>query len=173
MTEDWTLAGKINGSFGIKGWVKVFSHTSPRENIFQYRHLKLQHKEHSKVVEVLEGKVQGKKLIARLSGVTDANEADALFGFDVYIDANQIPELAEDEFYWKDLIGLTVKSVEGVHFGQVKKLMETGAHDVLEVKPTVGSIDQENRLIPFVFDHIVKSVDLSSQEIVVDWDVDF
>ena len=57
--------------------------------------------------------------------------------------------------------------------GRVDHLVPTGANDVLEVRPDDGSIDERTRLVPFVMDEIVKSVDLDAGRILVDWDSDY
>lgn len=173
MTANLIPAGKINGAFGIKGWVKIFSHTSPRENIFNYKTLYLKRKDESLVVKILEGKIQGKKLIVRLSDVVNVDDAEALIGYDVYIDAKAMPKLAEGDYYWSDLIGMDVVSKEGTLFGSVHQMIETGANDVMEVTPKSDSVDQETRLIPFVFDHVVLSIRPELSQITVDWQLDY
>ena len=70
-------------------------------------------------------------------------------------------------------MGLTVKSDQGQIFGVVDHLLETGSNDVLVVKATEHSIDDQERLIPYLFGDVVKNVDLQAREIIVDWDADF
>jgi len=36
MSADWVVVGKLLGAYGIKGWMKLYSHTQPMENIAEY-----------------------------------------------------------------------------------------------------------------------------------------
>jgi 16S rRNA processing protein RimM len=81
--------------------------------------------------------------------------------------------LAEGEYYWNEIEGMEVLNQEGVIFGKISRLMETGSNDVLIVKPSAGSVDDRERLIPFVTGHIIKDVDSVARKMVVDWEIDF
>lgn len=83
-----------------------------------------------------------------------------------------MPELADDELYWHQLEGLKVINQDQQLFGIVDHLLETGANDVLVVKPCAGSIDDQERLLPYT-QHCVQSVDLTAGEMHVEWDADF
>ncbi len=167
--SEFITAGEISGVFGVKGWVKVFSFTDPRENIFDYSPWILKSKNATQVVKVVKGQRQGKGLVACLDGVTHRDEAAAFCGYEILIRKNQLPETAKDEFYWSDLIGLKVETDQGIKLGIVDHLIETGANDVLAIK------DDENieRLIPFLQDQVIKKIDLNKSLIIVDWDPDF
>jgi 16S rRNA processing protein RimM len=78
-----------------------------------------------------------------------------------------LPPAPEGEYYWTDLIGLTVINREGVTLGQVDHLLETGANDVLVVK------GERERLIPFLLELVVLEVDLAQRMLRVDWEEDF
>ena len=79
---------------------------------------------------------------------------------------DELPPLEDGDFYWAELEGLRVVTVEGAELGVVKRLMETGANDVLVVQ------GERERLIPYVA-AVVRNVDLDSRTIEVDWDKDF
>ena len=159
--------GKITGVFGVKGWVKVFSNTDPREGIVQYSTWMIYQQGEWKEIKVLEGKRQAKTVIARLEGIDDRDQAMLLSGAKIAIYEDQLPVLQQDEYYWRDLIGCRVMNAEGEDFGVVDSMMETGVNDVLVVK------GERERLIPFTQGHAVLKVDLSAAEITVDWDADF
>lgn len=159
--------GKISGVFGIKGWVKVYAFTDDRKNILNYQPWYIERNNKRQAVKIRAGKLQGKSVVALLEGVDDRNEAETWIGLDIYIPHDQLPTLGENEFYWSDLIGLNVKNTDGVEFGRIDKMLETGANDVLVVKG-----DQE-RLIPFVMHQVVVEVDIDGKQMVVDWDADF
>ena len=161
--------GKIVGVFGVKGWVKVFSETRPREQIFKYSPWTLEHKGSNVEIKVLEGRVQGKGLVASLEGVTDCDAAKKMVGAEISIPQQALPATGIDEFYWSQLTGLRVESIQGDDLGRVTGLFETGANDVMVVKG--GKPDKEH-LIPFTEFAIIE-VNLDGEKIVVDWDLDF
>jgi 16S rRNA processing protein RimM len=159
--------GEISGVFGVKGWVKVFSFTDPRENILGYSPWLLKKGIETKRVRVIDGQLQGKTLVAQLEGVTDRDQAAALMGWAVFISPSQLPKAAAGEYYWSDLIGLKVETVQGVELGVVENLLETGANDVVVVK------GERERAIPFLQGQTIISIDLDAGRMIVDWDPDF
>ncbi len=165
--------GSINGSHGIKGWIKVFSYTDPLEAIFDYSPWILKKGRGVKEVTVSEGRVSGKRLIARLEEVDSRDAADALIGYEIHIEREALPELEQGGYYWFQLEDLLVKDTKGTVFGRIDHMLETGANDVMVVNPTSSSIDDQQRLIPFVEGEIVKEVNREAGEIVVDWQVDY
>lgn len=158
--------GKIVGVFGVKGWVKVFSETRPREQIFKYTPWLLVVNGDEFEVEVLEGRQQGKGLIASLKGYTDCEDARKLIGSEILVSQESLPKTGKNEYYWSQLTGLNVVNLQGIELGKVVNLFETGANDVLVVK------GEKERLIPFT-EFAVIDVDIDSNNIVVDWDEDF
>lgn len=165
---EYLVVGRINGLYGVRGWVKVFSHTQPRDNILHYPHWYLGNGDTWREVAVAEGRAHGKGVVARLAGCDERDGAAALVGSDIAIRRDQLQKAAPDEYYWADLIGLHVQTVEGIDLGQVENLMETGANDVLVVR-----LGTQERLIPFIRDQVVREIDLVGKTLVVDWDPDF
>lgn len=160
-------AGKISGLFGIKGWVRIFSYTEPKENILDYSPWLLCKDNTAKEFKVLAGKAQGKAVVACLEGVNDRDAAAKLQGADIEIFYSQLPQAEQGSYYWADLIGLKVITTQGVALGEVDHLMETGANDVLVVK------GERERLIPFLQPQTVTRVDLDAGLLIVDWDPEF
>lgn len=161
------IVGEITGVFGVKGWVKVYSHTEPRENILKYSPWYLKKGDDVRQVELVSGKRQGKAIVAQIQGIDDRDQAASLNGWMIIVKGDQLPKAKQGEYYWKDLIGLTVITEQGVQLGKVDYLLETGANDVLVVAG-----DRE-RLIPFIQGHTVLKVDLEAGEMLVDWDPEF
>jgi 16S rRNA processing protein RimM len=159
--------GKISGVFGIKGWVKVFSFTECRENILSYSPWLLKKDSETRLVAVIDGKIQGKAVVAQLDGVNDRDQAASFMGWDIYITPEQLPKVAKDEYYWSDLIGLAVETDLGVQLGVIESLLETGANDVVIVK------GERERVIPFLQGQTIIAIDLEAGKMVVDWDPDF
>jgi 16S rRNA processing protein RimM len=165
--------GSINGRHGVKGWVKVYSYTDPLENIFEYSPLILRKDGLEKHITILNGKISGKRLIAQIEGVETWEHAEKLIGYDVYAERESMPKLEQGQFYWFQLEGLLVENQDAVILGKIDHMLETGANDVMALKPIDISVDNEERLIPYSTSVIVKEVDLIKGKIVVDWEVDY
>lgn len=168
-SEEFIPVGKISGAFGVRGWVKVYSFTEPRGNILEYSPLFLSRQGEWIEIEVSGGHLQGKGVVMGIANVTDRDQVQPLIGAELAIRKAQLEPADEDEFYWADLIGLSVENLDGEVLGTVEHLLETGANDVLVVKAD----KQSERLIPFVVDDIVKLVDLDNKLIRVDWSKDY
>lgn len=170
-SADYILLGNVSGVHGLKGWLKVFSHTSPRLKITEYSQWFLKKDgEDWTVYKVLKGREQGKNIIVQLEGVNDRSQVDALIGSQIAIRKEQLEALPDGEFYWKDLIGITVETKEGESLGRLDWIFNSGSNDVLVVK---NSTEKKERMLPFLFGDVVLSIDLDSSLMVVDWDVDF
>ncbi len=161
------IMGKVSGLYGVKGWVKVFSDTRPRENILRYSPWYLYQYEDWVRHAPYQGRRHGKTLVTRLAGCDDRDQAAGLLGAVIAVPREQLPETADDEYYWLDLEGLSVTTVAGVSLGTVSHLFSTGANDVVVVK------GDKERMIPFAQPDVVTSVDLDSGTMTVDWDPDF
>lgn len=170
--DEKILVGKITGLHGVKGWVKVFSDTDPRDGITKYKSWLIQLPNANagqwRKVRVEAGRSQAKTVIAKLEGYDDRDESMQLVGARIAISPDQLKPLDEDEYYWRDLIGLRVVNQQNVELGVVEGLLETGVNDVLVVKT-----ETQERLIPWTLGHAVLEVDTEQGVILVDWDEDF
>lgn len=164
--DDLFPAGHIIGALGVKGQVKVFSHTSPRENIVTYSPWVIKHSGTTRSLDVKGGR-QGKNVVAWLQDINSRELALELTGAEIFIHRHQLPQLEEGEYYWSQLEGLEVITLKGEQFGCIDHMLETGANDVMVVQG-----DRE-RLIPFVTSEVVKRVDLDKKQVIVDWDADY
>ncbi len=166
MATQPVVLGRISGLFGVRGWVKVYSYTEPREAVLGYGRWLLSAKDGWREATVAEGQRHGKTIIARIAGVADRDEAAELVGTEIAVPRDEMPETASGQYYWSDLEGLRVVHRDGTELGRVAYLFETGANDVMVVK------GEQERLIPFVMDKVVLGVDLDKGEIDVDWEWD-
>lgn len=161
------IVGRISGLYGVRGWVKVQSHTEPRDNLLQFDHWLIGGGQQWQPVQPAEGRSHGKGVVAHIAGYDDRDSAAELVGKEIAVERDQLPELQEDEFYWADLEGLEVRTCAGVVLGRVDHLLATGANDVLVVH------GERERLIPFVMETVVKAVHLAEGWMEVDWDPEF
>jgi len=165
------LLGRVSGLFGVKGWIKVYSDTEPRDNILNYSPWYLRRQGEWQPFEVVAGQQHGKGIVAQLANCPDRDTAAELIGSDIAVPREQLPAPDEEEYYWSDLRGLKVITLQGVDLGQVSNLMETGANDVLVVREA-GEQGRE-RLIPFIRQQVIREVDLERGVLIVDWDPEF
>jgi len=160
------IMGRVIGVYGVRGWVKVKSHTRERADILDYDLWMLRLQDVWCEFRIAEGRIHGAGLVARLEGFADREAAVTLMGADIAVRTAQLPVLERGAYYWAQLEGLTVVNLQGVGFGTVSNLFETGANDVMVVR------GERERLIPYVRD-VVREVDLAARTVIVDWDADF
>lgn len=170
--DEMLVVGRILGAYGVHGWVRVFSETSPQDNILRYQPWYIERPRAAgtarwQATRMLEGRRQGKGLVAKIDGCDDRDRAMELRGTAVAISTAQLPALEQGDYYWRDLIGLAVVNRKSVSLGTVTNLIETGNNDVLVVS------GERERLIPYLPDRVVVEVDLESGRMLVDWDEDF
>jgi len=164
---DLVIMGRVSGLFGVRGWVKIYSHARPRESIVDFDRWFLRGAQGWQPFSVVSGRKHGNGVVAQLHGVDDRDQAAELMGRDIAIRHEDLPATDPDEFYWVDLIGLQVETEQGVDLGRIVDLVETPANDVLVVQG-----DRE-RLLPFVQGRFIKTIDIAAGRMVVDWDPEF
>ncbi|WP_371230342.1 ribosome maturation factor RimM [Pseudomonas sp. QE6] len=170
--EEMIVLGKIVSVHGIRGEVKVYSFTDPLDNLLDYRRWTLKRGNEVRQAELVQGRVQGNVLVAKLKGLDDREIARTFAEFEILVPRSELPVLDDGEFYWSQLEGLKVIDQNGQLFGILDHMLETGANDVMVVKPCAGSLDDRERLLPYT-DQCVQAVDLEAGEMRVDWDADF
>lgn len=174
---DPVVVGEVTTPYGLKGWVKIHSHTSPLTNLFDYQPLYLGDGQRPwRPLEFDQYRLHGKGMVAHVVGCDDRDQALLLSRQQIACSAGQLPEADEGEYYWRDLEGMRVVSRwQGAEqlLGEITGLLETGANDVMVVKPCVGSLDRRERLIPWLIDQFVLDVDTRARRVTVEWDPAF
>lgn len=184
MLRDLVIMGRIVAPYGVYGWLKVIPDTEAMDGLFDYDTWWLGKGDDWREMVVETAKIHNDVIVVKLEGVDDRDAAFACKGKQVAVPRDALPEPDENEYYWSDLIGLRVTNTQGVDFGLITEVFETGANDVLVVKPEVvkpeaasKAADAKNekpqeRLLPFI-DAVVLEVDLKAKTMLVDWDEDF
>jgi 16S rRNA processing protein RimM len=158
--------GRVAAPYAVRGWIKVQTFTENLDNLLDYPVWRLGKAGKWQAFEVIEAKVHSQSLVVQLDGIDDRNAAEAVTGMDIAVARGELPPTEENEFYWDELVGLTVVNKSGETLGKVSGILETGAHDVLKV------MGEREHLIPFV-EAIVGEVDRAAGKIVVDWGADW
>ena len=183
LPPDAVELGRVQEAWGIKGWLRLHSHSADPEVLLAAKRWFLIPPEarfargfdaFSGVVTVAvdEVKTHADGLVARIDGIADRSAAEALKGCRIHVARADFPAAkGDDEYYWVDLIGLDVVNREGVHLGVVRDLLPTGPHSVLCLEYAEGD-KQLERMIPFVSVY-VDQVDLPARRITVDWQPDY
>lgn len=168
------VLGKMGAAYGIRGWLKVFSSTDDAESIFDYQPWFIQRAGQWQLVKLEGWKRHNQDMIIKVEGIDNRDDAALLTHCEIMIDAQQLPELDSGDYYWKDLIGCRVITVNGYDLGKVTELMETGSNDVLVVKANLkDAFGAKERLIPFLEQQVIRNIDLTHSTIEVDWDPGF
>lgn len=174
MTQGRVTLGRVAGVYGIKGWLRIHSETRPIDNILRYKRWWISGgSRQAYQAQVIDSRPQGGGLVAQVSdasgaAIVDRDIAATLIGATIEVGREDLPPLPEGQYYWIDLIGQRVENLEGVALGTVTDVTSNGAQDVLVVNDVAV-----RRLIPFVAQHVVKSVDLAAGRIVCDWQPDY
>jgi 16S rRNA processing protein RimM len=177
--DDAVEVGRIVGAWGVKGGIKVLPYSSDPKALFSSRRWFIKppatprSAEVPALLKITGAREQGDGVVATAQEVPDRNAAEALKGALVFVARSSFPTAGNDEYYWVDLIGLSVVNREGQLLGTVSDLLDTGPHSVLRVAvPDPKPNDELERLIPFVSAYI-DDVDLNARRITVDWGLDY
>lgn len=184
--EDAVEVGRVLDAWGVKGWIKVQPFSADPQALFSSRRWFLQPPADKprpagapalpQRLRITQAKDHGDVVVAAAQEVPDRAAAEGLKGARVFVPRSSFPTAAGDEYYWVDLIGLTVVNRQGEALGTVTDLLDTGAHSVLrlshETTDAAGKRITGERLIPFVAAYI-DHVDLPGRRITVDWGLDY
>lgn len=170
--HDLVSVGHVRGAYGLKGWVRVMPYSAEANALLHAKTWWL-NKLGVRDFSLMQSKQHGGDVVAQLMGVTDRDAAKALKGTTVQVERSHFPSLSDNEFYWIDLIGLTVENLQGKSLGTVSGLMDNGAHPILQVAEPVASDEKlQESLIPFVKQFVIK-VAREAGKITVDWERDY
>jgi 16S rRNA processing protein RimM len=162
--DDLVVMGQVIAPFGIKGWLRIRTFTDELDALASFPQWWLKLASGWKKFELGDSEIGNKGMTAQLTGIADRTQAEALRNAQIAVSRTQLPQLADDEFYWNDLIGFAVETLQHSKLGNLDGLLETSVQNVLVVK---GNTEH---LIPAA---LIKEVDISTKRIIVDWNLDF
>jgi 16S rRNA processing protein RimM len=163
--------GRVATPYGVRGWLNVVPFTDAPEALlgFSAWRMTVRGEREPREFRVVEGKVHGDGVVARVEGIDTREQAALLRGSTVEVPRDALPAAGEDEVYLADLAGCLVVGKAGASLGRVRAVDGFGAHPVLRVAPDEGGAE---RLIPLVPAYVV-NVDLEARVIEVDWEADY
>jgi 16S rRNA processing protein RimM len=164
--DEYVIVGKIGSTYGIQGWLKIFSFTEEISNLLEFRPWFIEENQTWKEIQIKAGRKHGKGLVAQFADCINPEQARLLTGKRIAIHRSQLPALSKDEFYWKDLEGLTVINQHGETLGNVVYLIETGANDVLVIQN-----QGKEHAIPYLPGKVVLNIDLATGIMQVNWEL--
>lgn len=184
--NDAVEVGRIVDAWGVKGWVRIQPFSADPQALFSSRRWFLKPPEGNgprrpvsagaipSFLKVSQVKHHGEGVVMLAQNVDSRDAAEALRGARIFISRSSFPSAQPDEFYWVDLIGLTVVNLQGETLGTVAGLIDTGPHSVLRIAPPSADPKDEavQRLVPFVGAYVT-DVSLSNRRITVDWGLDY
>ncbi len=154
--------GFVGAPFGVRGWIKLRSHTDPPERLLDHRNLRIGRGSAWKDYRIEASGRSGGALTVKLRGVEDRDQAQALRGAEVCVPRSELPQRDDRDFYRADLIGCDVLNLEGLALGRVLHFIETPAQVLMVVRGA------KEYWIPAVPRHL-RRVDLPARRVVVDW----
>jgi 16S rRNA processing protein RimM len=156
------MVGAVSGAFGVKGEVRIRSFTEKREGVVSYGPL---HGGDGKILLRPKSWRELRDGVAITAPEVKTREAaEKMKGVRLFVPRANLPEAAEDEFYWVDLMGCHAEAVDGAPMGEVVAVWNFGAGDILELKPPNGG---QNIQISFTKQN-VPLVDRDAKRIVID-----
>ena len=155
--------GTVGAPCGVRGWVKLSSHTDPPERLLDHRRFQLKLGGAWTAYAVEAHGRSGGQLTVKLAGIEDRDAAQRLRGAPIGVPRNELPPSEDKDFYRADLIGCDVVNLAGVRLGTVAHFIEIPTHALMVVR------GEREYWVPAVPRH-VRRVDLKSRQVVVDWD---
>ena len=168
LSSDLVVMGRVVAPYGVFGWLKVVPDTEEFDGLLDYKTWWIGKDDHWRELKVESAKIHNDVLVVKLQGIDDRDAAVACKSKQIAVPRASLPKLKGEEYYWSDLIGLSVKNQQGVDFGKISDVFATGANDVIVAKSDTG----QERLIPYIA-QVILAVDLNAKSMLVDWDADF
>ena len=161
--ENLVAVGRITGTYGVRGWLRVFPLTDFPERFYRLERVFLTGGRAPGEYHVERVEAHGRFFLLKFKEVPDANAAPALKGGFVCLPREELVPLPPGTYYVFELLGAAVYSTEGEFLGELKDVLQTGANDVYVVESGRGA----PLLVP-ALKQVVKEVDLENRRVLVD-----
>ncbi|CAL4043477.1 ribosome maturation factor RimM [Buchnera aphidicola] len=162
------VIGKIGAAHGILGYLKLFSFTENKNDIFKYYPWFIKNNNKWTILNLEYKKNNKHFFLIKIKNINNRNEAKKLTNCMILIEKKILPLLKKNEYYWNELLNFKIISTTGCHLGQVDKFLRTQSYDILVIKNYKKNKMIET-LIPFIDNEIIKNIDIINTTITVDW----
>ena len=135
--KTYICVAAIAGAHGVRGEVKIKSFTETPADCFSYGTLR--GADGAPILTLKSYRPVGRYFALSAPEVTTREQAQSMKSTKLYVERSALPPANEDEFYYSDLVGLEVKTVDGKRVGHIKAVHDFGAGDMLEIKPMSGA----------------------------------
>ena len=165
--SNWLVVGRFGRTHGVKGFITIISFTEPRDNLLSYDKLFAFIKKEWVPLSLEHLEITGKHILAKIKGYTEKEQVATFTNIDIGIRREQLPKLSIGEYYWHELIDMSVVNLQGHSLGKVVEVLATGSNDVLVVA------GERRHLIPYLPDQCIININKENRLITVNWDEDF
>lgn len=153
------LVGRIVGTSGIKGYVRIHTFTEDPNDIIEFKNIFDENDIQYKIQKIIS--IKGSVTIAQIKNLTSINDAEKLIGTELFIDRKELPE--SNEYYYADLINMSVLFENNIIYGKIVNVTNYGASDILEIEE-----QGTGKLVMYPFsDDFVLSVDMNAKTLIV------
>ncbi|WP_422667309.1 ribosome maturation factor RimM [Buchnera aphidicola] len=167
--NDRIIIGKFGKTYGILGWITLFSFTEKKENIFHYSPWFIIEDKYFKKIDLNTWKKHKNNFIVNIKNIINRSIATQFTNKNILIYANQLPKLKNDEYYWQDIINYKVFNTKNIYLGNVINLIRTAYNDILIIKNQFQLLNKKEILIPIIYYKIIKKIDNTNKIIYVNW----
>lgn len=175
MADKYVALGTLGKPFGIKGLIKIHADTNDPESFVRYQSWFVQEQGVWRSIQLNHIHHQYDRLfLGQIKGITSPEDAKVYSGKAIAVKREELPPLPKNQYYWSDLVGMTVKNIHQVVLGTVDHLLESGKNVILVVKERDSNhLAIKTRLLPFALNNIIRDIDLKKNVMTVDWEEDF
>ncbi len=168
---DLICVGSIGKPRGLKGEFFLNSFCDPKQNICNYSNFIIENNPDLKISFIRQA---NGKFISKVDVFDNVDDIKKYTNLNIFINKTELPELNGEEYYWHDLVGMNVIDItNNDNLGIVAEVVNYGSNDILEIKPSESSVDENLRKIPYVKGVFIKKVELNENIIKVEWPKDF
>ena len=164
------LLGKLGKPHGVKGFLYIHFYGKDVHNLSDYEGLFF---EDGTTVKVEKLFLKKNRVILKFYETNSRNDSEKLRDRELFILEDSLPVLDNNQAYYFELLGLNVKNLNNADLGKIKEILETNANDVLVIEPTESSVDEKERLVPYIKENVVKEINKKDRIILIDWPEDY
>jgi len=155
--------GKIVGVHGVKGVLKVSSYAESITVFQRQEPIRLINSHGFEGYYNIKGARENNRgVFLNLEGITSRTQAENFVGSDLFIEKEHLPVLEDGSYYWSDLIGMAVYSIDEEFLGHIKTIFQTGSNDVYVIQ------NKEMEILVPALESVVSKIDIGNQIMIVE-----